>query len=65
MPCSDCGGSVVVHGQTAVHVCDEGRRHDFELLEFREEFERLECELAAWLETPHGRFAAWLAKRTF
>jgi hypothetical protein len=62
MPCPDCGGSVCVHGEPPTHVCDEDRRLDFDLVEFREEIERLEPELAEWLETPDGRFAAWLAE---
>ena len=62
MPCPDCGGSVHVDDQTEAHLCDEDRRLDFELVEFREEIERLERELAEWLETPQGRFAAWLAE---
>ena len=63
MPCPDCGASVFVHGEKAAHVCDEDRRLDFDLVEFREEIGRLEPELAEWLETPHGLFAVWLAER--
>ena len=64
MPCPDCGASVPVHDRAVAHVCDEDRRLDFQLVELGEEIEGLERELADWLETPHGRFAAWLAKRT-
>lgn len=52
-----------VHDETAAHVCDEDRRLDFDLIEFREEIGRLEPKLADWLKTPQGRFAAWLAER--
>ena len=62
MPCPDCGGSVFVRDQKAAHVCDEDRRLHFDLVEFREEIGRLDSQLAEWLETPHGRFAAWLAE---
>jgi hypothetical protein len=66
MPCPTCGGSVTVVGkEKAAHVCDEDRRLDFDLNEFREEIGRLDSELAAWLETPHGCFAMWLARHTF
>lgn len=64
MPCPNCGASIPVQDPTAAHVCHDDRRLDFQLAELREEIEGLERDLAAWLETPHGRFAAWLAKRT-
>ena len=45
------------------HVCDEERRLQFRLAEQGQGVERFDDDLAAWLETPHGRFAQWLAER--
>lgn len=61
MPCPDCGESIPVAGGSAPHVCEEERRLDYRLVEFRPGIERVTDDLAAWLETPHGRFALWLA----
>jgi hypothetical protein len=61
MPCPDCGASIPV-GSPQGHVCDETQRLDFRLVELRPGIERVADDLAAWLETPHGRFARWLAE---
>ena len=63
MPCPDCGASVPVASESEAHVCDEERRLDFRLVELRPEIDRLDDDLTAWLETPAGRFARWLAER--
>ena len=60
LPCPECGASVAraAHGS---HECDDERRLDFVVFQLREEVGLFDNELAAWLETPAGRFAAWLA----
>ena len=37
------------------------RRLDFLVFQLREEVGLFDRELSAWLETPAGRFAEWLA----
>lgn len=53
--CPTCGAAVH-RDEDAAHVCDEvGQLVRAELAAF-------DSELEAWLATPHGRFAAWLAQ---
>jgi hypothetical protein len=62
MPCIECGESVeLVHADA--HACDEERRLDYRLFQLRDEIAAFEAQLSAWLESVHGRFAAWLAER--
>jgi len=61
MPCPDCGASVRVAAD-ADHVCNDERRLDYRLIELRPEIERFAGDLTAWLETPAGRFARFLAE---
>jgi hypothetical protein len=63
MPCPSCGASLRVADDFGAHVCDDERRLEFRLTGLRAEVERFPDELAAWLETPSGRFAQWLAQR--
>ena len=63
MPCPECGASVPRAGQSSSHTCDEARLLDYRLTELRPEIERFADDLAAWLDTPAGRFAEWLARR--
>ena len=60
MPCAECGASVARDG-TDVHVCESERRLDFEIFQLRGELEQFDERLAAYLETPRGRFEAWYA----
>ena len=62
MPCPECGAAIAVGGDSEPHVCDAERQLDFRLVELRPGIERVADDLAAWLETPHGRFARWLAE---
>lgn len=57
--CRDCG-EALHRDERDAHLCDEVR-----LLELivRRELAAFDGELAAWLATPGGRFAAWLAER--
>ena len=63
MPCPSCGASLRVADDFGAHVCDDERRLEFRLTELRMGVERFADDLAAWLETPSGRFAQWLAQR--
>jgi hypothetical protein len=36
---------------------------DFRLFELREEIAAFDAQLAAWLVSARGRFAAWIAER--
>jgi hypothetical protein len=62
MPCAECGASVE-RTVTAAHVCDQERVLDFRLFQLREEIGAFDAQLAAWLVTARGRFAAWIAER--
>jgi hypothetical protein len=62
MPCPSCGASVAIADDFGAHVCDDERRLEYRLTELRVEIERFTDDLASWLDTPHGRFALWLAE---
>jgi hypothetical protein len=62
MPCAECGASVDRAGAGA-HVCDTERVLDFRLFQLREEIAAFDAQLAAWLVSARGRFAAWIAER--
>ncbi len=62
LPCPECGASLPRDGAEE-HVCDDERRLDYVLTQLRDELAAFDMELAAWLLTPRGRFAAWLAER--
>jgi hypothetical protein len=63
MPCSECGASVA-RDESDEHVCDPEQLLDFCVFQLRDEIERLDEEVATYLETPQGRFEAWDAERT-
>jgi hypothetical protein len=62
MPCNNCGASVA-RSEAEGHVCEPERKLDFEVFQLREELEAFEAELGSFLETPRGRFEAWIAER--
>jgi hypothetical protein len=62
LPCPDCGRSVA-RGEGDAHACDDETRLDYAVFQLREEIGGFDGNQAAWLDTPAGRFAAWLAKR--
>ena len=62
MPCSECGASVLVSDQHG-HSCDPERRLEFRLFQLQGEVAALDEGLRAYLDTPQGRFAQWLAER--
>ncbi len=57
--CPACGAALH-RDERDEHVCDEERQLEFGL---RSELAAFDAELGAWLVSPHGRFAAWLAER--
>lgn len=63
LPCPECGASVPLDGEEQPHICDDERRLDFRLFELRHEIDAFDDQLAAWLESPAGRFEQWLAER--
>ena len=62
MPCTECGTSVD-RTAAASHTCDRERALDFRLFQLRDEIAAFDAQLAAWLTTARGRFAAWIAER--
>lgn len=62
MPCAECGASIRVALQ-GEHVCDPERRLDYRMFQLRDEIAGFEDGLRSFLESAHGRFAAWLAER--
>ena len=62
LPCPDCGESVAVEAQSE-HVCEEERWATYQLHQLREEITSLEGQVAAYLDSPRGRFEAWDAAR--
>jgi hypothetical protein len=63
MPCDDCGASVAAAEREA-HVCDPERRLDYLMFQLRDEVGGLDDALRRYLESPQGKFAAWLAERS-
>ena len=62
MPCDRCGESVR-RDRTAEHVCDDERRHTYDLFHVRDEVGLFEDQLSAWLDSRAGRFAQSEAAR--
>jgi hypothetical protein len=62
MPCDRCGESVR-RDLTAEHVCDDDRRHHYDLFHVRDEVGLFEDQLSTWLDSPTGRFAQYEAAR--
>ncbi|HEV7641384.1 MAG TPA: hypothetical protein VGO39_11000 [Gaiellaceae bacterium] len=58
-PCPECG-EALHRDELDGHRCDEQRQLE---LVVRRELTAFEGELGAWLGTPQGRFAGWLAER--
>jgi hypothetical protein len=60
MPCSACGASVPT-AEREKHVCDPERVLDYRMFHLRGELASFDDVLAEYLDSPHGRFAQWLA----
>jgi hypothetical protein len=61
--CPDCGASLVV-GALLEHTCDRTQLVDFQVARARFDIDRIDSELAHYLETAHGRFEVWYAERS-
>ena len=61
LPCPECGASVE-RALADSHVCEAERVLDFRLVQLRGEIGEFDTQLTAWLASPHGRFAVWLAE---
>jgi hypothetical protein len=61
-PCLECGALVERHASDE-HVCETERVLDFRIFQLRGEIAAFDAQLAAWLATARGRFAAWIAER--
>ena len=62
MPCPDCGESVAAEARDE-HRCDDERRLTYQLFQLRDEVAALEEQVAAYLDSPRGRFELWDAER--
>lgn len=62
MPCPDCGASVPVRRRER-HVCDDERWATYQLFQLRDETAAFDDQLAAYLDSPRGRFELWDAAR--
>ena len=62
VPCAACGASV--ERETAdSHVCDPGRRLEFQVLAMGSAIAAFDDDLGAYLASSEGRFERWLAER--
>lgn len=62
MPCAECGASVRCVERES-HTCDPERRLEYRIFQMRDEVARFDDGLGAFLASPEGRFAQWLAER--
>ena len=62
MPCHDCGISLATYERDD-HACAPDDRARYQTFLWRVELALFEDQLAAYLATPHGQFAAWDAER--
>jgi hypothetical protein len=61
-PCPECGAAVP-QAELDEHVCEHERWVDHQMFVLRGELDGLEGEIAAWLESPRGRFELGYAQR--
>jgi hypothetical protein len=61
-PCPECG-ALVDPATSDAHVCDPEELLDVRLFHLGEEIAAFDAQLAAWLQSARGRFAAWIAER--
>jgi hypothetical protein len=62
MPCAACGASVL-SVEREKHICDPERVLDYRMFQLGAELACFDDLLAEYLDSPHGRFAQWLAAR--
>lgn len=61
--CSECG-VIVPLARVQDHECEHDKWVAYQVARARGELDRIESEVASYLETSHGRFEAWYAERT-
>ncbi len=61
MPCPNCGASLAGEDRDE-HTCDRERRLDYQMFQLRGEIGRFETDLAAYLDSPAGKFELWYAE---
>jgi hypothetical protein len=62
LPCSDCGAAIE-QSRSEEHVCERERLLDFQMFQLRDAVDAVEGEVAAYLDSPRGRFVLWCAER--
>ena len=62
MPCPECGASVAAAARET-HTCDPERQVEYQLFQLRADVEGFDAAVSAYLDSPNGRFAQWLAER--
>jgi hypothetical protein len=62
VPCSDCGAAVE-RSREDEHVCNRDRLLDYQMFQLRDDIGAVGDELAAYLDSPRGRFELWCAER--
>jgi hypothetical protein len=62
VPCSECGAAVE-RSRAAEHLCDRERLLDYQMFQLRDEIGGVGRDLAAYLDSPRGRFELWCAER--
>ena len=62
MPCPECGASVA-YGEADMHECDPARLVDYRMFQLRDEVAGFDGALGAYLDSPQGQFAQWIAER--
>jgi len=62
MPCEECGASVDRYASEP-HLCDDGRRVNYQMFLHRDEIAGFEDAFTEYLGTTVGRFETFLAMR--
>lgn len=62
IPCTECGASVE-QALLDEHFCDPERLLDYVMFQLRAEVDAMDGKLAAYLDSPRGRFDVWCAER--
>ena len=60
MPCPECGESVAREERDS-HACDDERWLDYQMFQLRDEIAGLDGGVAAYFDSPKGRFEVWYA----
>ena len=61
--CSECG-VIVPLARSGEHECEHDKWVAYQVARSRSEIERIDAEVARYLETARGRFEVWYAERS-